>query len=142
MDSITHCPPVRRIAFQYLMEATQQEGLTGSCLGMHSCQAIKAFSQEKISYSCFHREKYRMQMFSHREGIWEESQTKAAFYLSIGQGRLKRGGFFNVSEGNSQSLVIIARLHRGKKRGQNQIKSQICRKRPANEENEVNLQLQ
>lgn len=47
MDSITHCPPVRRIAFQYLMEATQQEGLTGSCLGMHSSQAIKAFKTKR-----------------------------------------------------------------------------------------------
>lgn len=49
LASRMHFPLVWKITFQHLMETTQQEGLTGSCLGTRSRRAIKAFSWEKLA---------------------------------------------------------------------------------------------
>lgn len=63
-----HSPPVRTTIFQYLMEATQQEGLTESCLEMRANQAIKAFSREKLAMAASTVRNTEL-MYSHKEGI-------------------------------------------------------------------------
>lgn len=97
------------------MEATQQEGLTGSCLGTRSSQAIKAFSREKLAMaaSTVRNTECKRSLI---EKEFEKNLKSSLLFAFTKYLKKTEDNCFKVLERNFYSLVITVRLHTRKNR--------------------------